>query len=172
LEAPVGPGKRFLSSTRGVLGKIVEGWQIQGIASYQTGSPLGMSTSNNTTFAQGGGQRPNWTGQDASLGSSATVDHWFDTSQFSQPAAYAFGTAPRAFANLRADSARNLDFTLSKRTVIHERHAIQFRLECFNIFNTPRFGIPGQTFGTPTFGLVSTQLNSPRVLQVGMKYLF
>ena len=48
----------------------------------------------------------------------------------------------RARPPMRADGARNLDFTLSKKTVPHERHALQF-LECFNIFNTPRFRIPG-----------------------------
>jgi hypothetical protein len=171
-EAPVGHGKRFLSAVSGIPGKIVDGWELQGIATYQTGSPLGMSASNNGTFSQGGGQRPNWNGENVSLGSSSTVDHWFNTSPFSQPATYTFGTAPRAFANARADSARNLDFTLSKKTVIYERHTLQLRVECFNLLNTPRFGIPGQTFGTPTFGIVSGQLNSPRVIQIGMKYVF
>jgi hypothetical protein len=171
-ELPVGHGKRFLPSVSGIAGRIVGGWELQGIATYQTGSPLGMSTSNNTSSSLGGGQRPNWTGQDVSLGSSSTVDRWFNTAQFSQPSTYSFGTAPRAFANVRADSARNLDFTLSKMTVIRERHALQLRVECFNLLNTPRFGIPGQTFGAPTFGIVSTQLNSPRVIQIGLKYMF
>ena len=84
-ELPFGKGKAVLGGAHGVLDKVVGGWQLQGIASFQTGSPLGFSNSSNTSNSQGGGQRPNWTGQDVSLSGSNSIDHWFNTSRI-QPA--------------------------------------------------------------------------------------
>jgi hypothetical protein len=171
-ELPFGRGRTIFGGTPGVLAKVIEGWQVQGVLSFQSGSPLGVSANNNATFSQGGGQRPNWTGTSASLGGNSTPDQWFDGTQFNQPPPYTFGNAPPTMGDLRADGARNLDFTLAKNTRIREGHTIQLRAETFNLTNTTRFGIPGQTFGAPTFARVSTQLNSPRVIQLALKYVF
>ncbi len=171
-ELPWGPGKRFIGGDQGVIGKIVGGWQVQGVTAFQSGSAIGVSASPNTTFSQGGGQRANWTGNSANLGSAATIDRWFDTSQFSAPAPYTFGTASRSMGNVRAAGTRNFDFTIAKNTSIREEHRIQFRAEFFNLFNTPWFSPPGGVLGTPTFGIVSSQMNRPRVIQLGLKYSF
>jgi len=67
----------------------------------------------------------------------------------------------------------------------NERHAIQFRLEAFNVFNHPVWGAPnasiraGAAFpGAPAnaahqgFGVISSTALPMRQLQVGLKYLF
>jgi hypothetical protein len=43
---------------------------------------------------------------------------------------------------------------------------LQFRMELFNTFNTPRFGGPGTTVGTANFGLISSTAASPRQIQM------
>jgi hypothetical protein len=43
------------------------------------------------------------------------------------------------------------------------KDGVQFRTEFFNLFNTLQFGAPGTTEGTPQFGIVSSQVNNPRV---------
>ncbi|MGH9666991.1 MAG: TonB-dependent receptor domain-containing protein, partial [Bryobacteraceae bacterium] len=84
----------FLKGQHGFAGRVFGGWQIGAIVSLFSGSPLGITQSTNTTFAQGGGQRPNWTGVNAKL-DNPTVDQWFDTSQFTLAAPYAFGNVAR-----------------------------------------------------------------------------
>jgi hypothetical protein len=52
-ELPFGKGKRVLGGASGALDKIVSGWQVNGITSFQTGSPLGLTTAVNQTNALG-----------------------------------------------------------------------------------------------------------------------
>jgi len=39
----------------------------------------------------------------------------------------------------------------------------------FNVFNRVQFGPPGNTFGASTFGLVSSQYNNPRLVQLSLR---
>jgi hypothetical protein len=73
---------------------------------------------------------------------------------------------------LRSDGVKGLDFTLSKATIIHERYRLQFRAECFNLTNTPIFGIPNTSLGTAAFGTINSQNNQPRIVQFALKFLF
>jgi hypothetical protein len=38
--------------------------------------------------------------------------------------------------------------------------------------HAPQFGYPGMTVGTLQFGIVSSQLNQPRLVQFGLKFTF
>jgi len=168
-ELPFGHGKKYL--TKGFASKILGGWQADGILTVSDGNILGVTAQNNQTFSQGGNQRPNWSGANPTL-SDPTIDKWFDTSVFSQPAQFTFGNAPRTMPGLRGDGVRNLDFSLIKNTKIGEKINTQFRTEFFNAFNTPRFGMPNTTFGNSNFGVVSNTINSARVIQLALKILF
>ncbi|MDQ6700505.1 MAG: carboxypeptidase regulatory-like domain-containing protein [Acidobacteriota bacterium] len=160
----------FAKNWKGVGGKALGGWQVAGIVSLFSGGPLGVTASVNNTFSQGGGQRPNWTGVNPRL-DNPTPQRWLDIAQFSTPPAYTFGNSPRTFNGTRSDGTRQVDFTLSKNTRFHERFNVQFRAEFFNILNTPRFAPPGSSFGSPQFGVVSSQGNQPRILQFALKLI-
>ena len=161
----------FLKAKRGVTGRVLGGWELGLIGSFYSGGPLGITSAVNNTFSQGGGQRPNWSGQSAEL-ADPTPQRWFDTSQFSAPPAFTFGNAGRTFSGLRDAGARNIDLSLVKSTVIQERLRLQLRAEAFNLVNTPRFGPPNVSFGSQAFGVVSSQANQSRILQFAMKLLF
>ncbi len=161
-ELQVGKGMHGLAKT------LVRGWQVGGILSLFGGEPLGLNSAVNNTFSQGGGQRPNWTGVSPKL-DNPTPDHWFDTSQFSSPAPYAFGNAGRTSSGNRAATTRQLVLTLSKRTQITEKLDLQFRAEFFNFTNTPHFDPPNVSFGNQLFGVVSAQGNQPRIVQFALK---
>jgi len=94
---------------------------------------------------------------------------WFNTQVFSTPPAYHFGTTPRTFSAARSDYTRGADVALHKNTKLKERLSLQFRAEAFNLSNTPVFGPPNTSFGSPAFGAVSAQANQPRILQLALK---
>jgi hypothetical protein len=56
-------------------------------------------------------------------------------------------------------------------TVKNHGTAASFRTEFFNFTNTPYFGAPGLSVGTPTFGKI-TSTADPRIVQLGLKVTF
>ena len=100
------------------------------------------------------------------------IDHWFDITQFRQPAPFTYGSLARTMTAVRQDGATQLDFSVFKSFSVVERMRVEFRAEAFNFTNTPLFGSPGTTFGTPTFGVVTGQENTPRQVQLVLKVLF
>ena len=155
----------------GAAAKLLGGWQIGGIWMAMSGGPLGINSTVNNTFSQGGGQRPNWNGQNACV-ADPTPYRWLDSSVFSSPAAYAFGTTPRTFNGCRNDGTSQVDLTLTKNTRFRERFNVQFRAEVFNVSNTPRFAPPNASFGNAQFGVVAAQSNFPRIVQFGLKLIY
>ena len=136
-----------------------------------------FTTSVNLTNSNGGGSRPNVVSgcnKDVAGNAEQRLSEWFDIACFVQPAAFSFGNESRTDSSLRMQGINNFDFAAFKTTQLtsSERVGLQFRAEVFNLFNTPQFGPPGQTFGTAQFGVVSSQVNSPRLVQFGLKLLF
>ena len=75
----------------------------------------------------------------------------------------------------------NLDFALVKDIAITEGKRLQFRAEAFNLFNHMILGVPG-TSVAPSFsngtvrygaaGVITGIANTPRELQLAMKFMF
>jgi len=158
----------FFRNKHGVQGKLLGGWQVGGIWSAFTGGPLGVNSTVNNTFSQGGGQRPNWNGQTPCV-AAPTPTRWLDSSVFSNPPTYSFGTTPRTFNGCRSDGTAQVDLTLAKDTKLTERLNLQFRAEVFNVSNSHRFSTPNASFGNPQFGVINAQSNLPRIVQFGLK---
>jgi hypothetical protein len=171
-ELPFGRGK-ILLSRGGLLGKMVGGWQVNGQTTFMSGFPLQINGGNASgSFA--GTQRPNWNGKDATLSGkmSDRLLRYFDTSAFSFNAPFTFGNAPRLMPNLRSPGVANFDMSLFKNTNINERFRVQFRAEAFNAFNRVQFGVPNTNINSSAFGVISSQQNSPRNFQLGLRLLF
>jgi hypothetical protein len=167
-ELPVGRGKRYLA--KGALGVIAGNWSVGVLALMQTGPPTTVTTqTNNTNAFSAGAQRADLL-RDPNLKSpERTLTRWFDTSAFAQPAALTFGTGGRG--TVRGDGVVNFDISLLKNFFFAEQKGFQFRLEMFNAFNHPDFGLPGATLGGPGFGVVSSA-RSGRNIQVGLRLVF
>jgi TonB dependent receptor-like, beta-barrel len=176
LDLPVGKGKKWLSNPGTVMNKLVSGWGVDGIVTLQSGFPLRLSTAQNLTNSFGGSSRPNSNGQNASLSGSAEsrLNKWFNTADFSQPAAFTFGNASRTEPNLRADGIGNWDAALFKKTQFGPdgKLGLEYRVEVFNFMNHPQFSYPGMVFGTAQFGVVSGQANDPRLIQMALRFTF
>ncbi|MGE0128103.1 MAG: TonB-dependent receptor [Blastocatellales bacterium] len=171
-ELPFGKGRRFGSGASGVLDAIIGGWQFNGITTFQSGTPLSISA-NNTAGLFNPLTRPNTNGKDPQLSGPVheRLNKYFDTSVYSQPAPFTFGNAG-ATVNIRNDGIKTFDLSLFKQFAPIERMRVQFRVEALNAFNTPRFGSPNTSVTSNTFGQITSQSNSPRQLQFGLKLLW
>jgi hypothetical protein len=122
-----------------------------------------------------GTPRPNYIGGcNAEISGSAQsrLNKWFNTACFSQPGSYSFGNEARVDPKLRAAGVNNFDFAVFKATGITERVNLQFRAEIFNLFNRVQFNPPGLALGQAAFGVVSAQVNQPRLVQVALRLTF
>jgi carboxypeptidase family protein/TonB-dependent receptor-like protein len=171
-ELPFGKGRKFGANAPGGLDAIIGGWQFNGITTFQSGTPLTI-TANNTAGLFNPLTRPNTNGKDPRLGGKVDerLNKYFDTSVYSQPPAFTFGNVGPT-VNIRNDGVRSFDLSLFKQFAPTERMRVQFRVEALNAFNTPRFGSPTTSVTSTTFGQITSQANSPRQLQFGLKILW
>jgi hypothetical protein len=108
---------------------------------------------------------------------SAAGFSWFNQNCFTAPADWGFGDESRVDATLRGAGINNWDIAIYKTTNFgpDNRLGIQFRTEFFNAFNRVQFGPPNTaccTANNASFGLVTSQLNNPRLIQFALKFLF
>jgi hypothetical protein len=167
-ELPIGPNRRYLSS--GWLGHLIGGWSIGSLATLQSGAPFSVTTQTNTTNAfSAGAQRANLVGDPGLASGERTLNRWFDTDAFAQPATFTFGNSGRGV--LRGDGLVNVDLSLARNITLGSTRSLQLRVELFNAFNHPDFGLPGHVFGAPDFGVVSSS-TSGRTMQLGLRLVF
>jgi len=167
---PFGKGRAVGGQWHGPLEWILGNWALNGITRVSSGNPLALNTSVNNNHSLGGGSRPNSSGVNATV-SDPTIYQWFNTSTFSQPAAFAFGNVGRTI-NVFSPGIVNFDASLFKNVKLHERVDLQFRAEFFNLFNHASFALPDTTLGDKTFGQVSASNLLPRVGQLALKLTF
>lgn len=172
-QLPFGEHQRFMNHSK-LANYFVGGWQLSGITSVISGTPLGVYTANNTLFNYGGSQRANWNGKNPSKSGKITsrLNEYFNVGNFSQPASFTYGNSPRLFGNMRSPGTVSTDLSGIKRVPIFENLSAEFRAEAFNIFNHPVFGAPDTTLGDGSTGIVSSQVNLPRQLQLALKLIW
>ncbi len=172
-ELPFGTGRYWGGGAPRAVHWLVGGWQINGIGSVQSGTPLAI-TASNTAGIFNPRTSANNNGRSGKLDGPAQqrLERWFNTSVFSQPEPFTFGAAGTRIANLRADGIRNFDLSLFKEFRPLETMRVQFRLEALNALNTPQFAGPNTSVTSTAFGQVTAQANSPRQLQFGLKLLW
>jgi hypothetical protein len=127
----------------GAVGKIIDGWHINGNTTFQSGFLL-VITGGKGSGAFAGTQRPNWNGQAPTRDGRVQnrLLTFFNITDFSFSAPFTFGNAPRPMPDLRSQGVANFDMSLSKDTRIREKLQLRFRAEVFNAFNHVQFGVP------------------------------
>ncbi|MEO8662434.1 MAG: carboxypeptidase regulatory-like domain-containing protein, partial [Bryobacteraceae bacterium] len=68
-ELPIGPGKALLN-VKGPIGKVLQGWQVNGILTYNSGTPIQIGVNNTLPLFNGGNTPDSVTGQDPRTGVS------------------------------------------------------------------------------------------------------
>ena len=90
-------------------------------------------------------------------------------------ALYAPASTPGQFAGfvyLRNTPLYILDMSVNKEIRIAERWRMTLRMVALNFLNHPFFDIGNPNPTSTTFGQISSQANSPRQLQFGLKLTF
>jgi hypothetical protein len=179
------------------LGGFGSGWQLNWIASAQSGRPIPITTSDDETGRFYFNERPNLLpGVSPIMSNWNPVTGYLNPLAFQQPLDGEFGNLCRNC--IYGPKYWNLDFSITKTTRIKERLGLQFRAEFFNIFNHPNFALPNGSltpgldqFGglqcspaqacyagtisqTPDVAQGNPGLGGggPRVVQLGLKLIF
>jgi hypothetical protein len=172
-ELPVGKGKALLGNG-GPLTYVLGGWVINSVSIFQTGFPLQISqaTNNNSTFGYGS-QRPNATGTSPVTSGSLEdrLGNYINGAAFSTAAAGTFGNISRTI-DMRGPGQVNWDMSVFKNFSIKEKFKAQFRTEALNAMNTPLFYGPNVSFGSSSFGKITSQANFSRQLQLALRFSF
>ena len=165
-QLPFGKGNRLFG-----------GWQLGGILTLQGGFPLSVSCQSNATYQNTDSTcRADATGISPKL-DNPTPNQWFNPTAFTNRTGFVANVGPYRFGT----SGRNvvigpgiveLDASVSKAFAITEKSHLDFRSEFFNLPNHPIFGQPGGTFGSTSYGTItSTRLDS-RQIQFALKLVF
>ena len=180
-QLPFGKGKPLANQGR-VVNAVVGGWQVAGVQTYESGTPLSVTSPgwDSGIFAGNlgansrpntvSGQNPNgFSGKGFEFGQSRRLN----PAAFVQAPNFTFGDAPRALT-VREFASHNEDFNFSKQIPMGtEKVQTVFRMEFFNAFNRA-----GQYTGFDTgvgdsnFGHASSRQNSPRSIQGNLRVSF
>jgi len=194
-ELPLGRGGR------GPLNQLIGGWRVGPVFSAYSGLPLRVVTGSGQEFGQGGSTRAggailltkNTFGN--SVHSGVVGDSKTQVATTGNPAQGGtglnlFGDPNAVFASFRPTMVSldttsngggqlrgldrwNLDLTVAKRVKLGERVSANVNAQFFNLFNEVLFNDPTVSLQRPqTFGVISTQMNSPRIIQLGLQVNF
>ena len=160
----------------GLVGKIVDGWGLSGITTYQTGFPIRItSESDNELMNSFDFELPGEPNQIAPFSwqkPQANGNYYFNNRTiFSNAGIFGtVGNSPRTICC--GPGISDTDFAAMKNIPINEHSHFEFRAELFNVFNHTQFYNPdGDITDGSQFGQV-TEVKPPRLAQFALKYYF
>jgi hypothetical protein len=174
-EIPFGRGRHFGSHVHWLANGFLGGWQVNGMLTLQAGYPIALSASGQPAYA--GPRASRVAGQVAAtsgdirsrLGGISSAQGYINPAAFRLSRSFEFGDVPRLLSDVRGDGLRNLDLSLFKSFSLGEKVRLQLRGEAFNLTNSVLFALPNTTFNTSAFGVISSQGNAPRQIQLALR---
>jgi hypothetical protein len=178
-ELPFGGGKQFLNS--GFVSKIVGGFELDAITTYNSGPPFSVSMNSGVNSGS-----PSWPNRIGGLGK---IDHgtplrFFNATlcpvgattlagvpcAFQTPLANTYGNVGRSV--LYGPTTKDWDIGLQRRIVLHESMSLNLKFDAFNAFNTPNFSTPNTAIGAAQAGQITGTVNDNRDLQASATFYF
>jgi hypothetical protein len=190
-----------LPKYEGAKGKLLNGWAVSGITSFQTGFPIRIQSSNDSELensfdfelpgkpdligpfhTQSAKKSGCALGTGPTAGASAppcqvVANQYFDPNSFALPVQDANSTPLQLLGNAPrticcGPGINNFDFSVQKILPIGEGKHFEFRAEFFNMFNHAQFLNPdGNISDGLDFGKVK-RARDPRNIQFAMKFAF
>ena len=169
-ELPFGRGKRWGSGVSKWVDYAIGGWQLNGIYTLQSGLPFSV-----TVDGTPGNTRADLVGTPSII--PGNINNYINKTAFAPPATngsgifIAPGTAGRDI--LRGPGNSNMDLALFKNVAFTERIKGQFRVQAYNLTNTPHFSNPDGDLSHGSFGQINSVLaNSWRQVELGLRVTF
>src|SRR5262249_44112693 len=131
-DLPAGHGRAHHPD--GVIGALANDWSIASVMTLQSGVPIAVTQANSLGYAGFTTQRPNLVADPTLPADQRTPDHWFNTAAFALANQFTIGSASRN--PVRGPSYRDVDLALMRRLGLGGEHAVELRLEIFNVLNT------------------------------------
>jgi carboxypeptidase family protein/TonB-dependent receptor-like protein len=179
----------FAADRSGLAAAVFKRWQVSGITTMRSGSPL-------TVFVQGNRSRSQWlpslapgVGQDRpsyapGYGPHTAVlgrpDQWFDPAAFRLQDAGTFGDTGRG--DFIGPNLRTVDLAFVKSSRgFNDGGTVDLRVEVFNVLNRANFGPPAliafagnadNETPLPSLGRIRTTVTSARQVQLGVRITF
>ena len=125
---PWGPDGKWMRE--GVIGKVLGDWQVTGVVSAISGTPIDFTANAAGLRAPGNTNTPNVSGTPDVLGGIGSGNLWFDTSVFSAPGNNEWGNVDRR-GLLNGPAYYNMDFSVVKVLRVGSKRA-EIRADFFN----------------------------------------
>jgi len=187
----------FFHGQHGLLGRVLGGWSFAPIFTAGSGLPLEINTTNGDSQAFGEGDSNNFfadengvltcannfgSSRHNGVSGSGGVGTAGNVNMFANPAAV-FACARNPILGLDGGAGGggvlrgmpfwNVDFQVKKNIHINERFSAEFQSIFSNVFNHDQLGDPSLNLGNPAaWGVLSSQVNSPRSIELGIRINF
>jgi hypothetical protein len=162
---------------------LLSGWEVSGITHFESGRPIGpiLAACNlpnagscyadfNAAFT--GDARINGAWGDGDV-RGANPPAFIDRNAFVSPAPYTYGNTPRTLPyGLRFPASYNQDLSIRRIIALRNDWRLSLGVDAFNVFNNVIFGGINTNITSAAFGRVSSQANTPRVLQLKARVEF
>lgn len=163
----------YVTGTNAIVKNLVNGWQLSGIVTLQSGLPFNVVTGTDANLDGNNNDRANLQGNpflDPNRSRAAVTAAWFNTNAFVAPAPGTDGNTQRNL--LTGPGSKNVDLSLTRNFSIRERMRFQVRGEATNAFNLVNLSNPTASLNaTTTFGQIRNA-SAMRQLQVSLRLTF
>jgi hypothetical protein len=156
----------------GIATWVLGNWQVSGLLTVMSGTPVNITTNAATLRAPGNTQFPDQLGDAEILGNVGPGQKYFDVTRFAAPAPNQFGNMSRNMGDIRGPGFFNIDFSLVKQFPFGGGRMADFRVDVWNLTNTPSFGNPNGSFGATTFGEINGLAKDQRVMRFAARFMF
>ena len=168
----------WFATQQGFAGRVLGGWEVSGIQTFQSGLPATVSTvgTNDPTGSDcllGASQlgcRAYQVG-DPNAGGQHSYESWFNGAAFVEPPLGSTALSNQKQGVVRQPGFWRTDLSLFKNIKFTERVKGQFRFETFNTFNHTNPIIASTSMASSLFNKVRSA-RDPRIAQVALKISF
>jgi Carboxypeptidase regulatory-like domain len=153
------------------IANVAGGWALNAIVQESSGQPYQVNAGGDPlNIGCCLTERMNVTGNPNS--GAHTRQEWFNTAAFTAPSNFTYGN--EKVNSLVSQHHNDVDMSLFRNFHIGlgEERYFQFRADSFNLFNNVVWGTPDNTNTDANYGQVTGQANSPRQLQMALKFYY